>query len=98
MITVQQSCRQLGTQAESVANVADVTEITSRQDALTTRMERLETCLSTIMQDQNSDAEATRECQTKMDQRLAQIQRLSNRIRTQDWYHDLSDAESDEEI
>ena len=70
--SVFQSCRQLRTQVESVT-------ITSRQDALTTRMERLETCLSTVTHDQNNAAEATRECQTKMDQCLAQVHRLNEK-------------------
>ena len=100
--SVQHSRRQLRTQVENVAPViaseTAVAEITSRQAALTTRMERLEACLSTVMQDQNNAAETTRESQTKTDRCLARSQRLNDRIRTQDWYHDLSEEESDEEI
>ena len=73
------------------------TEITSRQAALTTRMERLEDCLSTIMQDQNNTAENNRDLQNRMEQFSTQVQRLNDRIRTQDWYHDASEEESHEE-
>ena len=72
--TNQQSFRQI-TQVENVASEAEVTEVT-----WLLWMERLEACLSTVMQDQNNAAEAARERQTKMDQRLAQVQRLNDRI------------------
>ena len=78
---------------KNVASEVNVTEVTSGQDALSTRLERLESCLSTVMQDQNNAAETTRECPTKMDQCLAQARRLNDRVRAQDWRHDLSDAE-----
>ena len=48
-----------------MASGADVTEVTSRQVALTTRMERLEACLSTVMQDQNNTAETSRKMSDK---------------------------------
>ena len=36
--------------------------------------------------------------QTKLDMCLARIARLTNLTRTQEWYHQLSDQESDDEI
>ena len=33
-----------------------------------------------------------------MDQRIAHIDRLEIRMRTQNWYHDLSDQESNDQI
>ena len=49
------------------------------------------------MQDQSCAAETAREYQAKVDMCLARVERVSDRIRTQDWYHDLSEQESDEE-
>ena len=61
---VKQECRQLRTQVENVAPVADelhetavVELVVSRQDSLMARMERLENCLRTVVQDQNNAAE-----------------------------------------
>ena len=84
--------------APLTASETPLAGITSRQAALTTRMERLEACLSTVEQHQNNTAETARELQTKMEQCLAQVQRLNDRIRTQDWYHDLSEEEGADDI
>ena len=56
--SVQQSCRRLRTPAENGASEVDVIEVTSRQDALTTRMERFESCLTTVTQDQKMPLKA----------------------------------------
>ena len=50
------------------------------------------------MQDQDRVVEISREYQTKVDLRLTQIQQLDDRIRTQEWYHELSEQESDNKI
>ena len=63
---VQQECRQVRTQVENVFPTAATTraweqslaEITSRQDALTTRIRQIETHTSVIAQDQNSAADS----------------------------------------
>ena len=36
--------------------------------------------------------------QANLDVCLAQIERLTNRMQTQEWYHELSDQESDDDI
>ena len=51
--SVQQSCRQLKAQVESVASNADVTEVAARHDAIMIRIERMETSVKSVMQDQN---------------------------------------------
>ena len=96
--SVQHSYRQLRTQVASVASYTDVSELAARQAALTTRLERIEAGFSTVMQDQDHAAETAREYQAKVDTRLARVERVNDRIRAQDWHHDLSEQESDEEI
>ena len=61
-----------------------VSETVARQDALTTRLQRIEAGLGIVMQDQNHAAETAREYQAKSDQCSAQIERVSGRIRTQE--------------
>ena len=42
--------------------------------------------------------ESLRECHLKVNQCNANIERLTNRLQTQTWYHELSDQEGDDEI
>ena len=62
-----------------------MSEIVARQDVLTTRLQRIEARLGIVTQDQNHAAETAREYQAKLDQWSAQIERVSDRIRTQEW-------------
>ena len=50
------------------------------------------------MQDQNHAVENAREYQPKVDLCLAHMELVNNRIRTQEWYRELSEQGSDEEI
>ena len=43
-------------------------------------MERLEPCVSTVMQDRNNDTETTGERQTRIDLCLARVERMSDTI------------------
>ena len=42
--------------------------------------------------------ESLRECHIRLNQCTSDLARLENRMRTQDWYHDLSEQESSDEI
>ena len=43
-------------------------------------------------------SESLREHQAEVDQCVARVERLTNRLRMQDWYHELSDQESEDDI
>ena len=78
--------------AENEVHGTAIADLVSRQDAWTTRMERLENCLNTIVQDKNNTTENNRDLWDRMEQCSAHGQRLQER------FHDLSDAESDRDI
>ena len=50
------------------------------------------------MQERERAAETHRKNQAKEDLFLAPIERLSNRARTHEWHHELSEQESEDEI
>ena len=71
-------------------------------EALSSRISMIEDGVwndrNTLTQDQERAAETHREYQANLC--LARIERLTNhnQMRTQDWYHELSDQESEDEI
>ena len=84
-----------------IASNADTSHIVASQDALS-RISRIEDGVwydrNTFMQEQERNAETTREYHAKVDLTLARTGRLINRLHTQDWYRELSDQESEDEI
>ena len=42
--------------------------------------------------------DSLRECHVRVNQCAASLERLENRMRTQNWYHELPDQESDDAI
>ena len=75
--SVQQSCRRLRPQVESITSNADASDIVARQDALLRGLERVEDSMSTFVQDQDRVAETNREYQAKADLCLAHVERVN---------------------
>ena len=98
--SVQQSCRQLKTQVEGSASNLDTNRIVASQEALSRRISMIEDGVqydrNIRMQARERATETHREYQTKVDLCLAQIERLTNRMRTHDWYRELSEQESED--
>ena len=99
--SVQPSFGQLRTQVEGIASKVDTSQIVASQEALSRRISRIEDGMwhdrNTLTKEQGRAAETQREYQTKADLFLARIERLTNRMRTQDWYRELSDKESEDD-
>ena len=97
---------------DSVEIGADVSEILETQDDLSHRISRVEESVF-VGQDNESLCginrlevsvsrgranKSLREYQAKVDECVASVERLTDRLRTQHWYHELSEQESDDEI
>ena len=73
---------------EQEIGLREFREITSRQDALTARMDRVDNHLNVIAQDQNNAAESNQALWINLEQCVDQVRRL------QDRFHDISSEES----
>ena len=91
--SVQQSCGQLRTQVESIESNMDASHIVAGQESPSRRPSMPE-----------DDALAERDASMREQQRVTEISnksgpmRLTNRMRIQEWYYELSDQDSDAEI
>ena len=62
------------------------------QQVLATRMSEVEECISVQMY-----SDTIRHCLMRLDQHATDLEDLRERMRTHEWYHDLSEQESDDE-
>ena len=103
----------LRTRVREVEGLHDARGLREGQEALSTRISEIEECITVhhvreymrriilIERIGNSGGvigETLRQCQVRLDQYAASLTDLRERMRTQDWYHDLPEQESDDEI
>ena len=97
-----------------VEGLHDVRGLREGQEASSTRISEVEECItvhhvreymchiilieSRIGNSGGVIGETLRQCQVRLDQYAAGLTDLRERMRTQDWYHDLSEQESDDGI
>ena len=110
---MQANLETLGTCIGQVADLRDMYGLREGQQMLATRMNEVEECISVhsvrefmgcIMLIESRIGgtggvigEAIRNCFMTLDSQAADLEDLRDRMRTQEWYHDLSEQESDDE-
>ena len=97
---VQNDVETLRNRVDGISVIRNVRELHEGQDALTTStefMHRITSIEERIGLGGGVITENVRECKVRLDRRTAGIERLHQRVRTQDWYHDLSEQESSDE-
>ena len=112
--SVQHDDAILRSRINGVEALRDVRELREGHEALSTRVNSVEECVNVhhvreftqriILIEERIGVsggvigETLRECQERLNQCTAGLMDLDNRMRTQDWYHDLSEQESSVEI
>ena len=109
----QHDVQLLRSRIDGVEALRDMRELREGHDALSTRLSSVEECVNlhhvqefmhrSILIEARTGVSAGvigenfRECQVRLDQCTAGLMDLDNRMRTQDWYHDLFEHESSDE-
>ena len=86
--SVQFVCEQLRARVDGIEDGADMSDLRESQDNLSTRIRRKRGHVG---------GESLGACRVRLNRCPAGLARLEDRMRTQDWYHDLSEQESSEE-
>ena len=104
----------LRTRVGQVADLCDAQGLREGQHMLATRLNEVEECISVhnvreftrrIMRIESRIGstggvigETVRTCFMRLDSQAADLEDLRERMRTQEWYHDLSEQEGDDEV
>ena len=110
--SVQHSVELLRSRIDGVEALRDVSGLREGQDSLSNRIGRFQESVNLnhvseslrwIIRLEESDghgqvALSLRECHVRVNHCEASLHDLENRMRTQDWFHDLSEQESSDEI
>ena len=112
--TMQANLETLRTCIGQVPDLRDAQGLREGQRMLTTRIAEVEECISVQILREFTHimrleaqvggnhggviGETIKSCLTRLDGQAAELEELRARIRARDWYHDLSEQESDEEV